>query len=450
MPQRPVVNERRKVRDEAERRLRDPISVPRASANAWHELQVHQIELEMQNDELRRCQVALEEARDLYSEVFHFAPIGYLILTESGLIQDANLTAAAMLGVERNKALGGPFVAFLGQGEAGRWHQLFPTLIGRGEWTSLRMALQRRDGSRLHARLSCEGQGTRDGSPVVRVALADIGDLVRAEQALQDRDGWLTEVLDEFQDGYWDWSADGMRSVLSRQARRILGISVDAPEILQPLAYDWRSGIQADDLPVVESTVSDVLEGRRSTFEIDARWNHSPSNWRWIRVRGRVATRDGNGRVLRIRGTISDVSEFKSLQQAHLLSEGRGYLLEAMVRNHPGGAIGIFDRDLHFLTVDGRPDARFGGCDRSLVEFLVLESYLPEHREKVQGAFRAALAGKTAEVESVFEGQVVEVRTGPVMDSTGRIVMGVVTVQIPPKSRRGSPTVPARRGPPGS
>ncbi|MBU1690180.1 MAG: PAS domain-containing protein [Gammaproteobacteria bacterium] len=78
-----------------------------------HELQVHQIELEMQNIELREAQQRLEEARDLYADLYDFAPIGYLTLEGAGRIQEINLTGAEMLGDERANLIGKPFSARL-------------------------------------------------------------------------------------------------------------------------------------------------------------------------------------------------------------------------------------------------------------------------------------------------------------------------------------------------
>ena len=67
-----------------------------------HELRVHQVELEMQNDELRKAQVELEQSRSKYAELFDFAPVGYLVFDANGLVVEANLTAAvhARLGSE--------------------------------------------------------------------------------------------------------------------------------------------------------------------------------------------------------------------------------------------------------------------------------------------------------------------------------------------------------------
>jgi len=68
----------------------------------FHELEVHQIELEMQNDELRHTQAALETSRERYFELYDLAPVGYFTISGKGLILETNLTAATLLGVTRD------------------------------------------------------------------------------------------------------------------------------------------------------------------------------------------------------------------------------------------------------------------------------------------------------------------------------------------------------------
>ncbi len=99
------------LRQRAEERLReragtaspkaDPPSAAEAEARA-HELEVHQIELEMQNEDLLRAQEDLEALRERYFDLYDLAPLAYLSLSEKGLILEANLAAATLLGLERS------------------------------------------------------------------------------------------------------------------------------------------------------------------------------------------------------------------------------------------------------------------------------------------------------------------------------------------------------------
>jgi PAS domain-containing protein len=74
---------------------------PAEAVRLIHELKVHQVELEMRNDELRQAQVQLEESRSKYVDLYDFAPVGYMALTGSGQIVEVNLTAATLLEKER-------------------------------------------------------------------------------------------------------------------------------------------------------------------------------------------------------------------------------------------------------------------------------------------------------------------------------------------------------------
>ena len=78
-----------------------------------HELEVHQIELEMQNDELRNKQMEIAEARDRYLDLYDFAPVGYFTLDKTGTIVELNLTGANLIGLPRARLIGRPFTLFV-------------------------------------------------------------------------------------------------------------------------------------------------------------------------------------------------------------------------------------------------------------------------------------------------------------------------------------------------
>ena len=75
---------------------------PRSPEELLYELQVHQVELEMQNEDLRKSHLALEELRDLYVDLFEFAPVCYIVLDIDALISEINLTGCNLFGVERS------------------------------------------------------------------------------------------------------------------------------------------------------------------------------------------------------------------------------------------------------------------------------------------------------------------------------------------------------------
>ncbi|MDD5463183.1 MAG: hypothetical protein PHG00_16415 [Methylococcales bacterium] len=68
-----------------------------------HELLIHKVELEIQNEELRRAYIALEEAQDRYTDIYESAPIGYVTIDRKGLISEINLTGATWLGLDRTE-----------------------------------------------------------------------------------------------------------------------------------------------------------------------------------------------------------------------------------------------------------------------------------------------------------------------------------------------------------
>ena len=86
--------------------------------NLVQSLRAHQIQLEMQNRELRDTQHALEEALDRYADLYDFAPIGYMTLDAQGLIREINLTGARKLGKPRTELIDKPFATFLETGES--------------------------------------------------------------------------------------------------------------------------------------------------------------------------------------------------------------------------------------------------------------------------------------------------------------------------------------------
>src|SRR5688572_28387526 len=181
------------LREQAEARLRQQqnpkarASVPKSAADPlrqFHELQVHQVELELQNAELQEARDRMEVLLEKYTDLYDFAPVGYLSLDESGVIREANLTGAALLDVERSRLINRrlpllvaptsrpDFLAFLHRVSAGTGKQACEAMLVREDGTTFWGEL---NGS---AAISPGGPGKW-----CRVAIADITERKRAEGA---------------------------------------------------------------------------------------------------------------------------------------------------------------------------------------------------------------------------------------------------------------------------
>ncbi len=165
-----------------------------------HELRVHQIELEMQNEELRASQLALDAARTRYFDLYDLAPIGYCTVSEQGLIMQANLTAAGLLGVSRGALVKQALTRFIHREDEDTFYLCRKSLIESGVPQSCELRLVRKDGTCLWAHLAVTVARDANGALEVRAAITDIDARKQAEGALrgsEDRYRILFNSIDE-------------------------------------------------------------------------------------------------------------------------------------------------------------------------------------------------------------------------------------------------------------
>ncbi|MCE5336878.1 MAG: PAS domain S-box protein [Desulfobacteraceae bacterium] len=167
------------------------------NANALiHELWVHQIELEMQNDQLLRAQYALETSRSRYADLYDFAPIGYLSLNISGQIVDLNLTAAKQLGMERGRLVSGYFLNFVCEPDKKVFLSHLNAVFAGHERQIAEIGVVPKGGEQFYARLeSIHNKGDDDG--LCRTSMSDITPQKKAEQVLQNSHDQLERYVQE-------------------------------------------------------------------------------------------------------------------------------------------------------------------------------------------------------------------------------------------------------------
>jgi two-component system CheB/CheR fusion protein len=150
-----------------------------------HELQVHQIELELQNEELQQTRADLEAGLKRYADLYDFAPVGYLTLSNDGAIQKVNLTGARLLGQERSRLVGVRFGLFVAMDCRSAFNLLLKQVFEKEGNQVCDLALHREKGPPLWVHLEAVASDDRGGE--CRVVLTDISERRRTEEALRFR-----------------------------------------------------------------------------------------------------------------------------------------------------------------------------------------------------------------------------------------------------------------------
>lgn len=173
------IERRQLLRAEAEKMigsLSEGTNVLNTTEMLLHELLVHKIELETQNEELRRAHIEMEKARDRYVDFYEFAPVSYITVNRAGMIKAINLTGAVLLAAGRENLINHRFTAFVAHTDRDHWHRQFMNMMeyDHFEPQKFRLAMIRADGSQFDGHLDCLRNVTLDEPPELRVALTDI------------------------------------------------------------------------------------------------------------------------------------------------------------------------------------------------------------------------------------------------------------------------------------
>jgi chemotaxis protein methyltransferase CheR len=162
-----------------------------------HELRVHQIELEMQNEELRRAQVELDAVRARYFDLYDLAPVGYCTISENGLILETNFTAATLLGMARDVLVRQPIARFVHKEDQDIYYLHRKKLFETGEPQACVLRMVKMDGASLWAHLEATAAQDANGSRICRVVMSNITDRRKMEEALQQAHDRLEQKVAE-------------------------------------------------------------------------------------------------------------------------------------------------------------------------------------------------------------------------------------------------------------
>jgi len=198
-------------------------------ARLVHDLEVHEIELEIQNEELRRAQSELEESRQQFSDLYDFAPVGYLTIDLSSVITQANLACAGMLGVARGRLVGQRFTRFLSPGSQ---HAFLLAIRDADANTDAvtrcpHLVLKRKNGAELPVSMEIVGAVEPGRRRVLRCVLIDITPRQAAERALRASEERYRGLAEQVVDGIFVADSRGQFVDANRAGCEMLGYTLE-------------------------------------------------------------------------------------------------------------------------------------------------------------------------------------------------------------------------------
>ncbi|MFH1604399.1 MAG: PAS domain S-box protein [Pseudomonadota bacterium] len=258
------------LRKQAAQSLHEPEALsPEAALKLLHEISVHQIELETQNEELRRSQLELDAARSRYFDLYDLAPVGYFTLSEKSLILEANLAAANLLGVARGMLLENPISRFVLKEDQDVFHLRRKQLVETGEPQAWDLRMVKSDGTQFWAHLAATVVRGVDGATVLGVMLSDITERKRAQDALD-------KFFDQPMNLHLIADLDGVIRRANKGWEFILGY--DRHELEGSLFLDL---IHPDDVAATRAEMARLAQGI-STFHFENRYRHRNGEFRHL------------------------------------------------------------------------------------------------------------------------------------------------------------------------
>lgn len=229
-----------------------------------HELEVHQIELEIQNEELRRIQHELEAEKNRYFDLYDFSPVGYVTASEKGTIIRANLTICKMLGVERERLKGRPFSSFIPKAFKDSFYLLLRRLFETKAHQSATLKIKDSTGSEHHVQMDCVIEEKDNGDlKQVRMAITDISAQKQVEKALKESENRARALLEAMPDLMFRMNRQGVFLDYKAKASDLYAQSEDTI-----IGKNNRDISPPDFADLVEEKIRHTLySGRMQTFE---------------------------------------------------------------------------------------------------------------------------------------------------------------------------------------
>ncbi|MGD0953446.1 MAG: PAS domain S-box protein [Methanotrichaceae archaeon] len=348
-----------------------------------HELQVHQIELEMQNEELKRAKLEAEEALAKYSALYDSGPIGLFAFDEQGLIQEVNLAGVALLGVERRNLMKRPFHRFVTPEDRPSFDEFCKAAFETSFKQTCEMNLLKEGKPTVYARI--ESIATEDSSPngrQCRIAVIDITERKNAEEKLAQQSAVLKAEIESSKGPIFSvdhkYRYTSFNSRHAEVMKALFGADIEIGHSI--LDYHTNS----DNRISAQMNIDRTLCGESLTLEACA--GDRALSRRYFEI-SHNPVRDSYGKIIGVAVFARDLTEHKRTEKALLESEKKYRVLF----NSAADAFVIHDLEGHFLEVNDEAVKRLGYSRDELLKLTLEGIDSPENARQVKGRIKEVL-----------------------------------------------------------
>jgi diguanylate cyclase (GGDEF)-like protein/PAS domain S-box-containing protein len=281
-----------------------------------HELKVHQIELELQNEELRRAKAEADEVKARYQDLYDLAPVGYCTVNAAGLISQANQTLTTLLGVTHKALLGKPLSRYVSREDQDGYYLFRKQVLSPpakpgtvGEPPTCELPMLRADGTPFWVQWTASSELDAQGAPELRLVVHDIRARRLADEALlasEERYRALAQDMPLFvcafmPDGTLTYANAALAALIGMPAQNLIG-------------QNFTDFLSASDRPMVTTRLAaltpaqDVETHEQSFWGTDGKeYTHQWTNRAFF---------DSAGRMTRLQAVGQDISVRKQLEQS--------------------------------------------------------------------------------------------------------------------------------------
>lgn len=284
------------------------------------ELSIHQIELEVQNEELKNTQSNLSSALENYSDLYDFAPVGYLTLDYNSIIKNINLTGASLFEIERSYLYDKPVGPRIHPQDREILFKVVKDVINAEKSDQIQIRVLNRESVSIWTQWIIRPEKKKSSEYYARVAVVNIDEQRKMEEEVKKKNRTLeltNKDLDMIQKklnlammatnlAWWEWDYKTGNVHFSNSKLEMLGYEANT-NIMN--INEWIKKIHPDDYDSSVNAMRDHLSGRKEIYEIVYRMQTKNGRWKWFLNRGKILEKNNNGTPLKLLGTVQDVTD---------------------------------------------------------------------------------------------------------------------------------------------